>query len=48
MMPLLREFADVQFVRGMSETNTRVYLVQVSGQRGTFLVERPAKGSLCL
>ena len=48
MMSLLREIARVQFVRGVSGTNTRAYLVQVSGQRGTCPVERPAKGGLCL
>ena len=30
------------------ELNTRAYLVQVSDQRGTCLVENPAKGDLCL
>ena len=38
-MPLLREFTRVQSVRGVSRTNARAYLVQMSDQRGAFLVE---------
>ena len=50
MPPLLRGFARVQFVRGVSRTNTRAYylVVQVSDERGTCLVEKPAKSGLCL
>ena len=49
MMPLLRGIARVQFVRGVRETNPRAnYLLQVSDKRGTCLVERSAKGGLCL
>ena len=29
-------------------TNAITYLVQVSDQRGTCIVKRPAKGNLCL
>ena len=43
-----RNVNAVQFVRGVCGTNTRAYLVQVSDQRGTCLVEIPAKGGLCL
>ena len=43
-----RGIARVQFVRGVYATNTRAYLVQASDQRGTCLVERPAKGGPCL
>ena len=38
----------IQFVHGVCGTNTRAYLVKVSDQRGTGLVEKPAKGGLCL
>ena len=38
----------IQFVRGVCGTKTRAYLVRVSDQRGTCLVEKPAKGGLCL
>ena len=50
MMILSRGIARVLFVRGVSGTSKRVYLVQVSDQRGTCLVEKPtpAKGGLCL
>ena len=48
MMHLLREFARVQFVRGVCGTNTRVYLVQGSDQREICLAEKPAKRGLCL
>ena len=47
MPPLLQGIARFQFVRGVCETITRAYLVQVSDQRRTCLVERPAKGGLC-
>ena len=40
--------AIIQFVRGVRGTNTIACLVQVSDQRGTCLVEKPAKGGLCL
>ena len=39
----LAELNAIQFVRGVCGTKTRGYLVQVSGQRGTCLVETPAK-----
>ena len=42
------ELNAIQFVRGVCGTNTSAYLVQVSDQRGTCLVEKPAKGDLCL
>ena len=45
MFCLLRLNA-IQFFRGVCGTNTRAYLVQVSDQRGTCLVEKPAKGGL--
>ena len=48
IVPLLREFARVQFFRGVCGTNARAYLVEVSDWRGTCLVERPEKGGLCL
>ena len=48
MMLLPRGFARGQFVRGVCGTKTRAYLVQVSDQRGTCLVEKPAKGCMCL
>ena len=48
MMPVLRGIARVQFGRGVCGTNTRAYLVQASDQRGTCLVEIPAKGTLRL
>ena len=44
----LAELNAAQFVRGECGTNTRAYLVQVSDGRGTCLVEKPAKGGLCL
>ena len=47
-MLLLRGIAHRQFIHGVCGANTRAYLVQVSDQRGTCLVERPAKGGLCL
>ena len=46
MTPLLLELARVQFVRGVRRTNTRACLVQVSDQRGNYLVERPAMKGL--
>ena len=48
MMLLPRGFARGQFVRGVCGTKTRAYLVQVSDQRGTCLVEKSAKGCMCL
>ena len=45
-MSLLREFARVQFVRGVRRTNTRACLVQMSDQRGNCLVDRPAMKEL--
>ena len=44
----LAELHAIQFVRGVCGTNTRAYLVQVSDQRRTCLVEKPAKDGLCL
>ena len=35
-------------IRPWRGTKTKAYLVQVSDQRGTCLVETPAKGGLCL
>ena len=46
MLLFLREFARVQFVRDVSGSNTRAYLVQVSDQHGTCLVARHAKRGL--
>ena len=43
----LAESNAIQFVRGVCGTKTRAYPVQVSDQRGTCLVEKPAKGGLC-
>ena len=40
------ELNAIQFVRGACATNTRAYLVQVSDQCGTYLVEKPAKKGL--
>ena len=48
-MPLLRGIAHTCSVRPWRVWNyrsLRAYLVQVSEQRGTCLVERPAKGGL--
>ena len=42
------ELHAIQFVRGVCGANTRAYLVQASDQRGTCLVETPAKCGLCL
>ena len=44
-MPLKDEHLVLSVACG---TNARAYLVQVSDQRGTCLVERPAKGELGL
>ena len=47
-MLLLEELHTVSSVRGMCGTKTRAYKVDVSDQRGTCIVERYAKGGLCL
>ena len=47
MMLLPRaELHAVQFVRGVCGTNTRAYLVQVSGQRGNLPSRETCKGWL--
>ena len=48
VMLLPRGMNAIQFVRGVCGTNTRACLVQVSDQRGICLVEKPAKGGVCL
>ena len=47
---MLTELNAVQFVRGVCGAKTRAYylVVQVSDQRGSCLVERPARDGLCL